>query len=118
MEENKREAFQNLQNNIKELILEFQDQQDKRLGDLSKLNTKTLIAMEQALRFWCTDALVRLIRLPDSKNLDVWKVYDWAEGVAAGLNVDQITQCYLQTRDERTLIALIIFRIDLVTIQK
>ncbi len=118
MEENEKEGFQNVQNKIKELILELQDGQQERLGDLSQLNEKTLIAMEQALRFWCADAIIRSGRLPKDSDLDPWELYYKAEEIAAGLNLAELTKCYLQTRDAKSVIALIIVRLDIVSFQK
>jgi hypothetical protein len=109
--------MENLQDCIKNLIFELQDEQPARLGDLSKLNGKTLIAMEQALRFWCADGIARLINLPP-ENIDPWKVYDKAEKIAAELNLNELTECYLQTRDSKSLIALITLRLDVVVFQE
>jgi hypothetical protein len=118
MEQNNKDVISAIQRNIRELILKFQDQQEERMGDLSKLNTKTLIAMEQSLRFWCADAIIRLIQLPEDISLNPWLLYEKAEKIAAELTLEELEECYLQTKDERTLTALIIFRLDVVAVQK
>jgi hypothetical protein len=118
MEDSQKEIFSQVQGNLKEILQELYAEQKSRLGDLTQWSEKQLIITGQSFEFWCVDALVRLIRLPDDKNLDVWKLYDQIEEIAARLTLNELTECYFQTRDAKSVIALAVLRIDVEAIQK
>lgn len=105
-----------IQNRFRKTIQELPGPQT-RLGDLTQWDGKQLIATCRTFEFWCVDALARLIRLPEG-DFDVWKLYEKLEEIAAGLTFEELAECYHQSNDLKSVIALAILRMDVEVLQR